>query len=427
MFAPGIFDKTNKPELPTFQNSQMFEFVVQEHLANKAGRHLDLRLGDPKTGQGYSWAGRYWPANGDKVLMVYQPVHDLDYFDFAGKIESGYGAGTVNIVKRGKAEIIHSEPGKITFYTYENAGSPSKYTLIRTSGDQWVFLNHTLSAQPKKFLELPALKYKDGKSKDLLNMELITPKIDGATSLTILRPGKTPIVYGRRESKKTGLPIEYTAKIPGLLNQKPPKSLGTTVLRTEVFAYKNNQELPNRQLSGLLNSHVEKSRQSQREMNTPLRLAAFDVIKYRGKDVSNLPISEKYRIINQISSEYPIIQNPLNLQKFINFPEGSIGWKNGQPYKFKNIQDHDVYVRDVFDSTNVSRAGGVSYSLTPDGPIVGNVGSGWTHSELKDMLKNKQKYIGRVAKITALEQHPSGAFRAPSFLNWHLDKNDYDN
>jgi hypothetical protein len=38
------------------------------------------------------------------------------------------------------------------------------------------------------------------------------------------------------------------------------------------------------------------------------------------------------------------------------------------------------------------------------------------------MYNNPNKYIGKVARVFALGQHPSGALRAPAFSNWHLNK-----
>ncbi len=430
MYAPGIPDRSVKAKLPAINSPVKFEYVVQAHDSHIAKLHYDLRLGDPKTGNGHSWALRYLPGPGEQTLAVEQPTHTIGYFDFTGKIGPGYGAGTVAQHARGQVEIIHSEPNKITFWDYSLSSGPQKFTLLRTNGDQWLCINHTLPGGISKFLdEAKPMKYKDmapGKYMPAPG-DFVTPKIDGASSTTILRPDKTPVIYGKRISKRTGNRIEYTPKIPGAMTERSPKSLGNTVLRTEVFSVTpQGVELPNRTLGGILNSDVYKSRETQKNLSAPLRIAAFDILRFKGKDVSGLPIEDKYKLIAEVSRQYPLIKNPLDLQKQIKFNEGSVIWRNGKPIKVKNKQDFDVYVRGVFPNIAGNRAGGFEYSLTKNGPIVGRAGTGFNHDELKDMMARPDAYIGRVAKLEGMEQYGSGALRAPSFKGFHIDKGEYD-
>ena len=53
---------------------------------------------------------------------------------------------------------------------------------------------------------------------------------------------------------------------------------------------------------------------------------------------------------------------------------------------------------------------------------MGRVGTGFSHAAKVDMLQNKEKYIGSVAKIQSSRQMPSGAFFQPAFKEWHMDK-----
>lgn len=426
-FAPGIPDRSVKANLPSFTRPQKWEYVLHDHLADRARQHFDLRLGDPATGQAHSWVVRSWPGVGEKVLAIQQPTHTVKYMDFQGEIKSGYGKGMVNIADRDQIEVIKSSPGKVTFHKYKGGGI-EKFTLIKTNGDQWLLLNHTHSGELGKYFNAHA-KYK---MKDLSSSyikqddDLVVSKIDGAYATTILRPNKSPIVLSARISKKTGLPIEYTPKIYDMLNKVSPKSLGNTVLRTEVYAVdKHGQEIPNRLLGGILNANVWKSREMQTETATPLRLAITDVLKYKGKDVSKLNANDKYKLIGIINSKFPVLQNPMDLEKKINFKEGKIVWRNGEPFKVKNRPDYDYIVRDIFTANTKSstpRAGGIIASESPSG-VTTRIGTGFTHTELEDMIKNPNEYIGRVAKINAMEKYPSGKLRAPSFNAWHIDNN----
>ena len=124
--------------------------VIQEHNADKAGLHWDIRFecgGDitryiekreettrePMTNLGTKVLRSFvipkheFPT--DKVRMVI-PVedHPWDYKDFDGVIESGYGKGTVKLLFSDYVNVSTFTESKITFehegmwYTIFNAG-----------------------------------------------------------------------------------------------------------------------------------------------------------------------------------------------------------------------------------------------------------------------------------------------------------------
>ena len=61
-----------------------------------------------------------------------------------------------------------------------------------------------------------------------------------------------------------------------------------------------------------------------------------------------------------------------------------------RPLKAKLYKDADVIIRDIFKANTDAdnRAGGFAYSLPGSDTIVGKVGTGFTHRQLKDMLSN---------------------------------------
>ncbi len=138
----GIPNKKIRSEIPEVENNE-WEFGVQKHNANRAGKHFDLRMGDAKSGTAYSWAMRYWPEPGEKRLAVRQPDHTVKYMDWEGTIPKGYGAGTVSIDKRSKASIHKSNQNKINF-SVEN----KPFTLIKTKDNKWLLLNRTKKISP---------------------------------------------------------------------------------------------------------------------------------------------------------------------------------------------------------------------------------------------------------------------------------------
>ena len=92
----------------------MPKFVIQEHFAERAGHHYDLRL--EMDGVAKSWALRYLPQRrGERRLAIQTDDHTLEYMDFEGVIPAGYGKGRVLIWDKGEYELLEREEGKIKF------------------------------------------------------------------------------------------------------------------------------------------------------------------------------------------------------------------------------------------------------------------------------------------------------------------------
>lgn len=138
----GIPQKGLTHPIRAIAKPEAWEFVVHDHHALKAGRHYDLRLGDPETGHGHSWALRKWPAPGEKRLAIIQSTHSIPYFDWKGTIESGYGAGKVEIADRRKVTVTKTTPDQITFAS----GPHEVYSLVRTGlrdSKAWLLVNRS--------------------------------------------------------------------------------------------------------------------------------------------------------------------------------------------------------------------------------------------------------------------------------------------
>ena len=154
-FAPGLPSKSKITDPPNVQAKQ-WPLVIQEHHAERAGKHFDLRLGNPGSGIGHSWALRKWPDPGQKVLAVQQPDHTLAYFGFTGRIPSGsYGAGIVKKHRSEDVEIVSSSADKVTFNAYPGKRT-EEYALIKTMGNKWLLINKT----PTQAAKIPQSKPK---------------------------------------------------------------------------------------------------------------------------------------------------------------------------------------------------------------------------------------------------------------------------
>jgi len=91
------------------------KFIVVEHDAKKARLHWDLRFIMPKSKLWMSFAVRKGiPLQpGKKVLAVRTHDHKEDEALFLGKLESGYGAGTLKKWDDGDCIIHKFSPGHI--------------------------------------------------------------------------------------------------------------------------------------------------------------------------------------------------------------------------------------------------------------------------------------------------------------------------
>ena len=93
------------------------------------------------------------------------------------------------------------------------------------------------------------------------------------------------------------------------------------------------------------------------------------------------------------------------------------------PKKVVFRKHHQVYVREIHQGAGTHRgmAGAYSFSLTPNGPVVGRVGFGsLSHEERREIWRTRAEHIGGKALVYSRQQHPSGALRAPIHHAWHL-------
>lgn len=67
-------------------------------------------------------------------------------------------------------------------------------------------------------------------------------------------------------------------------------------------------------------------------------------------------------------------------------------------------------------------AGGFEFSQTPNGPIIGRVGTGFGHGLKKHMAQDPELYQGLKARVRTQVAPSQYAPRAPVFAGWHLDQ-----
>ena len=113
---------------------------MQEHKADRAGKHWDIRLVDPATQKAHSWAvpKAKWPGAKNRLrLAIQQPTHTADYaLNFEGNIPQGtYGSGKVKIVKKTKV-VVDSSKDSVKF----KIPRMGDMLLRRTDGNKWLLM-----------------------------------------------------------------------------------------------------------------------------------------------------------------------------------------------------------------------------------------------------------------------------------------------
>ncbi|MEM1578244.1 MAG: DNA polymerase ligase N-terminal domain-containing protein [Archaeoglobaceae archaeon] len=88
------------------------KFSVQEHFAKK--HHFDLRLEINEVAK--SWAiPKGFPKEGERRLAIQVEDHSIDYMEFEGVIEEGYGKGVVKLWDKGEYELLKMTEKEIKF------------------------------------------------------------------------------------------------------------------------------------------------------------------------------------------------------------------------------------------------------------------------------------------------------------------------
>lgn len=457
-FAPGLPKKEDVGDLSKLRAGQFIDFIVQRHVAARAGEHYDVRLGTPETGL-YSWATKKeLPKPGERRALFQQPLHRHEYGQFEGEIAEGYGKGTVSKADEGRLLVTKISPTAIHF-SMAHKKVPQRFVLLsprpsrtepgadpkKENPKQWLLLNTT----PVKAIPYNKLHYKkispEKAEAVLSNLQpgsSVQAKIDGAAALVKLMEDKAE-VWSYRVAKETGHPIIHTERVfkgPSVVSI--PKKYTGTVLRTELFATRNGKTIPPQELGGILNSALEKSIRTQKERGIELKNLVFDIQNIGKKSTKGLPYAERMTIIKELITHLPSDRfvlpeeaktpeeakkllkrigagkNPLTREGIVIHPV------EGRPAKVKFMDEHDVHITGFFPAEGKYKdraVGGFTYALKPDGPTVGKVGTGFSDELRRDMYLNPQDFIGRVAKIRAQEQHKSGAFRAPALLSLHED------
>jgi bifunctional non-homologous end joining protein LigD len=132
--AKRKWDITKEPKENGHKETKL---VIQEHIAERAGKHYDWRI--PYEGVLKSFVTRKLPAINEKVLFVPTEDHPMSYATFEGEIPKGtYGAGKVKIYGKYNFKMDKFGDDKIKFDILDG-DLKGTYTAIKINNN---FLLH---------------------------------------------------------------------------------------------------------------------------------------------------------------------------------------------------------------------------------------------------------------------------------------------
>ena len=433
-------------------------FVVQEHHARSL--HWDLRL--ERDGVLVSWAvPKGIPPDPKKNhLAVHVEDHPLDYIDFEGEIPAGnYGAGKVEVWDSGtyEAEKFRDDEVIVTFHGKRLEG---KYALFQTNGKNWMIHRMDPPAggerepMPDKLAPMLARLSTLPKNDDDYGYEI---KWDGIRALAFIEGGRIRLVNrnGRDASRQ----------YPELRELGRAVGARDLILDGEIVTFDENGRPSFERLQSRMHLASESAVRRRME-DIPAAYMIFDVLYLDGHSTMSLPYTERRRLLDEeLALEGPHWRTPsyhagdgkemlaASRERGL---EGVIAKLLDSPYepgkrsrcwlKIKNVQRQEVVVGGWMpgEGRRAESIGSLVVGYYNGDRLVyaGNVGSGFTESDLKRLqellqpLRRKDSpFDGRqpkkgaifvepklVAEVEFLEWTQSATLRAPTFKGLRDDR-----
>lgn len=202
-------------------------------------------------------------------------------------------------------------------------------------------------------------------------------------------------------------------------------------------------------VSGILNALPERARQTQ-ELRGNVTYCAWDIKKFRGKDVSDLPYADRRTLLKKTIEEirlfnknWDLLDSPKRNETPRQFYDRVISDPRGLPYSegvvIKDLADPSgetwfkVKHRDLEDFQVVSihpsepgtkYANSAAWMVVRD-PVTGNEGKVGSFAvsdpQRQWIFDHRDELVGAVAKVSVMEKTETGLPRAGTFIEWHGD------
>jgi hypothetical protein len=438
-------------------------------------------LAGPRTGKEYA---KFTLKKGlptdqrPKALAVENQPHSVD--DFNGVIKEGYGKGEKRLIYSGTGAIKvggscqlgkinvhehqaekagfhydfvaegvdpHTESFEVNIangvlkgrYAFRQAFEKNRYLVVRLKD------NSVLVAKPDIHLKPPEFLKTIRQSDRPVSVEW---KDDG--SLANVAIHNLRAVY--RSHRSEGEP--YYDKLPAIedLRNRSPVWLARKLFpgpEQEGTVFQGELHHPDgaARVGGIVNALPEKSIQIQRERG-PVEFYAWDIAKFKGKDVSHMPYGERRELYEGVIEEIrlfnkhfrvvpamPDAGDPVRFyQAIINDPRG-LPYSEGVVVKYKDAVDQwfKVKANDTLDVKVVcciegsGKFAGSLGAMVVEGPtgVESEIGSFQLTNEQRQWIWDYRDVLtGQIAEVRAMKVNESGAIRAGVFVRFHPSKSE---
>jgi bifunctional non-homologous end joining protein LigD len=379
-------------------------FTIQQHHARRL--HHDVRFEQDGVLVSFAVPKRLPEEPGVRHLAVNTEDHPLDYLTFSGTIPAGeYGGGEVRLFDLGTYEPLEVADGKLTVRLHGSRYKGAEYHLFRTRDRDWlVILGGKVSlpqpAPPPTYepmmAVLTAQPFDD-------HEWLFEVKWDGHRCLANLGQATRLTSRTRRD---------MTAQFPELIDMHRQLAARNAVVDGEIVALDREGRPSFERMQDRFHRTPEEL--ARNKGRVPVQFLAFDLLWLDGRPLLELPLRERRARLEEVLVETGDIRLSQVVEgagttffeqvKALKL-EGIVAKRAASPYR-PGTRSHDwrkikaLCLQDCVivgwtpgKGGRAATLGSLLLAVYDDGRLryAGNVGTGFTHAFLADLLERLQE------------------------------------
>jgi bifunctional non-homologous end joining protein LigD len=379
-------------------------FTIQQHHARRL--HHDVRFEQDGVLVSFAVPKRLPEEPGVRHLAVNTEDHPLDYLTFSGSIPAGeYGGGEVRLFDLGSYEPLEVADGKLTVRLHGTRYQGAEYHLFRTRDRDWlVILAGKVSlpqpAPPPTYEPMMAVLTAEAFDDDEWLFEV---KWDGHRCLANL--GTATRLTSRTQR-------DMTAQFPELIDMHRQLAARNAVVDGEIVALDRNGRPSFERMQDRFHRTPEEL--ARNKGRVPVQFLAFDLLWLDGQPLLDLPLVERRARLNEVLVETRDIRLSQVVEgagkRFFEQVrelelEGIVAKRAASPYR-PGTRSHDwrkikaLCLQDCVivgwtpgKGGRAATLGSLLLAVYDDGRLryAGNVGTGFTHAFLADLLDRLQE------------------------------------
>jgi bifunctional non-homologous end joining protein LigD len=379
-------------------------FTIQQHHARRL--HHDVRFERDGVLVSFAVPKRLPEEPGVRHLAVNTEDHPLDYLTFSGAIPAGeYGGGEVRLFDLGTYEPLEVADGKWTVRLHGSRYHGAEYHLFRTRDRDWlVILKGKVSlpqpAPPPTYEPMMAVLTAEPFDDDEWLFEV---KWDGHRCLANLGTSTRLTSRTRRD---------MTAQFPELIDLHRQLAARNAVVDGEIVALDRDGRPSFERMQDRFHRTPEEL--ARNKGRVPVQFLAFDLLWLDGQSLLELPLRERRARLEEVLVETRDIRLSQVVEgagtaffeqvKALKL-EGIVAKRTASPYrpgtrsadwrkiKALCLQDCVIVGWTPGKGGRAATLGSLLLAVYDDGRLryAGNVGTGFTHAFLADLLDRLQE------------------------------------